>query len=222
MRAISGCFISWGILLGTIAGYGGGTVALVATTTGNYNTFLGRQTGSTLQVTNCTAVGVDAYCDGDNQVRLGNVYVGSIGGKVGFSALSDIRAKKDVRDLDLGLDFVVALRPVAYTLKDGNGRTDMGFVAQDIEALLGDGYNVLGIGGDPERTLSLRHTDLIAPLVKAIQQQQEEIDSQTGTIQALQAQIRALTTDCDAERARIERLERRLEMLTGARSPATP
>jgi hypothetical protein len=52
----------------------------------------------------------------------------------------------------------------------------MGFVAQDVEALLGDGYNVLDVGGDEDRTLSLRYTDLIAPLVKAVQEQQKEIE----------------------------------------------
>ena len=50
----------------------------------------------------------------------------------------------------------------------------MGFLAQDVEALLGDGYSVLGIGGDKDRTLSLRYTDLIAPMVKAIQEQQRD------------------------------------------------
>ena len=45
----------------------------------------------------------------------------------------------------------------------------MGFLAQDVEAVLGEGYNVLGIGGDKDRTLSLRGTDLVAPAVKAVQ-----------------------------------------------------
>ena len=51
----------------------------------------------------------------------------------------------------------------------------MGFLAQDIEALLGEKYNVLTIGADTDRILSLRYTDLIAPLVKAVQEQQQTI-----------------------------------------------
>ena len=176
----------------TITAYGGGTATFVPTVAGSYNTFLGRGTGATADVNNCTAVGVDAYCTADNQVRLGNVFVNSIGGEVAWSALSDLRAKTDVRDLDLGLDFVMALRPVEYRLKSGNGKTDMGFVAQEIEALLGDGYNVLDVGGDPQRTLSLRHTDLIAPLVKAMQEQQATIAEQAKAIQAQQSQIEEL------------------------------
>ncbi len=196
---------------GTVPAYAGGTVSVVTNQTGSYNTFFGRGTSSTTQVDNCTALGIDAYCDGDNQVRLGNTFVSSIGGKVAFSALSDLRAKTDVRDLELGLDFVLALRPVAYTLRTGNGKTDMGFVAQDIEALLGDGYNVLGIGGDAERTLSLRHTDLIAPLVKAVQEQQTSIEAKDARIAALenqqtaqQAQIEALKAALTARLAAIE------------------
>jgi hypothetical protein len=154
-------------------------------------------------VTNCTAVGMDAYCDATDQVRLGNYFVNSIGGKVGWSALSDARAKTDIRDLELGLDFVLELRPVSYHLKGGNGRTDMGFVAQDIEALLGDGYNVLAIGGDKDRTLALRHTDLIAPMVKAIQEQQATIARQQAQIESRDARIEALEARLAAVEARL-------------------
>ncbi len=193
----------------TVIGYTGSTVAFVHTMTGSNNTFVGIA-GSTAEVSNCTAVGMDAYCDAGNEVRLGNFYVTSISGKVNFSALSDARAKSDIRDLDPGLDFVMGLRPVSYRLKGGNGRTDMGFVAQDIEALLGDGYSVLGIGGDADRTLSLRYTDFIAPIVKAIQEQQAQITDQAKTIQAQQAQIEALKT---AVAERDSALERRLAAL---------
>ena len=199
----------------TITGYDNVTpITFVPSSTGSWNTFVGEGTGATTQVDNCTAVGVDAYCTATNQVRLGNRFVGSIGGEVPWSALSDLRAKTDVRDISLGLDFVMALRPVEYQLKSGNGKTDMGFVAQDIEALLGDGYNVLDIGGDPERTLSLRHTDLIAPLVRAIQEQQATIAAETARIKAQQAEIEVLK---QALTARDRDLERRLAALEEAR-----
>ncbi|MFI5180096.1 MAG: tail fiber domain-containing protein [Thermoanaerobaculia bacterium] len=191
----------------SITAYAGGMTSLVPGTTGSYNTFVGRRTGATAQVNNCTAMGVDAYCTGDNQVRLGNVYVSSIGGKVGWSALSDFRAKTGVRDVPLGLDFVLALRPVEYRLRDGNGRLDMGFVAQDIEGLLGDGYNVLDVGADPERTLSLRHSHLIAPLVRAVQEQQATIQTQLARVESLGAQLAAERTRNDILEARLAALE---------------
>jgi hypothetical protein len=206
--------IGWnaGTRADVITGYNGSSVQLVANVTGSYNTFLGI-TGATAQVDNCTAVGMDAYCDATNQVRLGNVFVTSIGGKVAWSALSDARAKSDVRDLDLGLDFVLALRPVAYRYTAGNGRTDLGFVAQDVEALLGDGYNLVDIGGDADRTLSLRYTDLIAPLVRAVQQQQ-------AGIEARDARIAGLEEQASAQEARLGALERELEELRLARASA--
>jgi hypothetical protein len=167
----------------------------VANATGSYNTFLGSGTGATASVSNCTAVGTDAYCDATDQVRLGNFFVSSIGGKVGWSALSDRRAKKDVRELSLGLEFVMGLRPVEYRLRNGNERVDMGFVAQDVEDLLGDGYNVVDVGGDAERTLSLRYADLIAPLVKAVQEQQREIAESKKELDSLRAAVGALRAE---------------------------
>ena len=187
--------------LGTLAGsqyvqstgYGGASITYAPITTGSNNTFLGWGTGATsASVVNCTAVGIDAYCDADNQVRLGNASVTSIGGAVAWSAVSDARAKSNIQDLSLGLDFVLGLRPVAYTLKRGNGRTDMGFLAQDVEALLGDGYNVVGVGGDPDRTRTLRYTDLIAPLVKAIQEQQAMLDARNARVEELERRLGAL------------------------------
>ena len=86
--------------------------------------------------------------------------------------------------MTLGLDFVLKLRPVEYELKGGNDRTDMGFLAQEVEALLGEDYNVLTVGGDAERTLSMRYTDLIAPLVKGIQEQNRRIEDLQGNDRA--------------------------------------
>jgi hypothetical protein len=174
---------------GTYTGYAGAPVSHVGISTGSYNTFLGAQTGATLDSRNCTAIGTQAYCDGNDQVRLGNFYVTSIGGAVAWSALSDARAKKDVRDLSLGLDFVMALRPVEYRLTNGNERVDLGFVAQDVEALLGEGYDVVDVGRDAERTLSLRYTELIAPLVKAVQEQQRVIRRLGERLERAEAQL---------------------------------
>jgi hypothetical protein len=191
--------------------YSGGGITYAPVTGGSYNTFVGYGTGTTsATVLNCTAVGIDAYCDGDNQVRLGNPFVASIGGKVAWSALSDARAKDDVRELRLGLDFVLRLRPVSYRLKGGNGRTDMGFLAQDVEGLLGTEFNVLTVGGDADRTLSLRYTDLIAPLVKAVQEQAETIRTQLEAIRKQDEAIRNDRRTIEELSARLARLEAHL------------
>ncbi len=162
-------------------------------TTGLANTFIGASSDATANnLTNATALGGGAVVDASNKVRIGNTSVTSIGGEVGWTAFSDERGKRDIQDLALGLDLILALRPVEYKLKHGNGRVDMGFVAQDIERLLGDGYNLLDIGGDADRTLALRYTDLIAPLVKAVQEQQAQIQSRDARIAALEARLAAI------------------------------
>ncbi len=157
-----------------------------------------------------TAIGYQAYVDASYHVRIGDSNVTQIGGQVAWSNLSDARAKKDIRPLDLGLDFVMALRPVSFQLINGNGRTDMGFVAQDVEALLGDEYNVLGIGADADRTLSLRYTDFIAPLVEAVQQQQATITAQRDEIATLKAQLAPLEQASEGQQAINRRLAARL------------
>ncbi|MFO1311192.1 MAG: tail fiber domain-containing protein [Burkholderiales bacterium] len=115
-----------------------------------------------------------------------------IEGAVPFTSVSDRREKKDIRDISLGLEFVMALHPVEYRMRNGNGRLDLGFVAQDIESLLGTGYNLLGIGAAPDRKLSLRYTDLVAPMVRAIQQQQSTIERQQAAIAELRRAVELL------------------------------
>jgi len=53
---------------------------------------------------------------------------------------------------------------------------------------LGTDYNVLGVGEDADRSLTLRYTDFIAPLVKAVQEQQATIEQ----LKAELAEIRKL------------------------------
>jgi hypothetical protein len=195
-------------------------------TTGWHDTFLGGfSNAAAADLENATAVGGGAVVDASNHVRIGNTSVTQIGGQVGWSNLSDARAKTDIRDLDLGLDFVMVLRPVAFSLKSGNGRTAMGFLAQDVEALLGDDYAVLGIGGDPDRMLSLRYTDLIAPLVKAVQEQQATIQHQRADLEDLHATIAQQKAEIETlkvQRAEIEELRRQVQVLTAARENPKP
>jgi hypothetical protein len=176
-----------------------GEFGLATITTGYENTALGYDADvASSGLSNAMALGYQARADASNHVRIGNSTVTQIGGQVGWSNLSDMRAKTNIVPLDLGLDFVMALKPVSFTLKQGNGRTDMGFIAQDVETLLGDGYNVLGIGADKDRTLSLRYTDFIAPVVNAIQEQQAQIAARDQRIQNLESDVAALKAQVQA------------------------
>ena len=204
-----------------------GVNAGVLNVTGTRNTFVGQSAEPAAgDLVDATAIGFDANVDASYHVRIGDTNVTQIAGQVGWSNLSDVRAKSDIRDLDLGLDFVMRLHPVSFTMKQGNGRTDMGFVAQDVEALLGDGYNVLGIGGDRDRTLSLRYTDLIAPMVKAIQEQQAQLAAKDARIAELeknqaaqQTALQALSAGArahDSQQAEIDELKQQVQALKTA------
>jgi hypothetical protein len=193
-----------GALYHNISGYyntASGELALYTNTTGYHNTGIGYNADvSAANLNNATAIGSNAIVNATNKVRIGDTHVTVIEGQVGWSNPSDIRLKTDVADVSRGLDFIKQLRPVEFSMKEGNGRKDFGFIAQDIEAILGSDYNVLGIGADPDRTLSLRYTDFIAPMVKAMQEQQEMIESQNETIRTQREQILSL----EGRLARIE------------------
>ncbi len=175
-----------------------GTFSGDSNTTGSFNTFIGSDADASAgSLINATAIGSGAVVDASNKVRIGNDNVTVIGGAVAWSNLSDIRTKKEIRDIGLGLDFITSLRPVEFRMREGDNKINLGFVAQEIEALLGDDYSVLGIGEDEDHILSLRYTDFIAPLVKAVQEQQTEIadlkarlTDQQNQIELLQKQFR--------------------------------
>jgi hypothetical protein len=158
--------------------------------TGNFNTGIGYAADVVASnLTNATVIGSNARVNASNMVRIGNTSVTVIEGQVAWSNPSDVRLKKDVTDVSHGLDFITALRPVEFRMKEGNGRKDFGFIAQDIEALLGTEYNVLGTGGDKERTLTLRYTDFIAPMVKAMQEQSVVIEAQKVQIKTIEERL---------------------------------
>lgn len=116
---------------------------------------------------------------GNNVFRTKDIY--SINGIV---QVSDRNLKDNIVDTDLGLDFINQLRPVNYTLKNGtSGRVHSGLIAQEVEEILGDNDKAMliksttldEVTGDEEVTYSLRYTELIAPLIKSIQELSQEV-----------------------------------------------
>jgi len=91
-----------------------GYAALYNNTEGSFNVGVGQNTllGVTTQY-GCVALGVNADVTGNLQVQLGD----SATTTYAYGAVqnrSDIRDKADVRDTELGLEFVNALRPVDF------------------------------------------------------------------------------------------------------------
>lgn len=192
----------------------------------SYNTYVGHYAGIGDTFNNCAGLGYFAVTTGNNQVQLGN----SPTTTYAYGAVqnrSDIRDKADVRDTALGLDFIMALRPVDFkwdyredyvvplpekpsseaskqekenyklqmqqwtqtnninnVVHDGThkrSRYHHGLIAQEVKQVLDDkgidfgGYQDHAIKGGKD-VKSIGYNELIAPLIKAIQELKKEFD----------------------------------------------
>ncbi len=161
-----------------------GSNSLIDNIFGNNNTAIGYNAGVVAiegenSFSNTTAVGYNATVDASNKVKIGNGLVTWIGGAVPWSPASDMRLKKNIKDTDLGLDFIKSLRPVSYQMKT-DAPTDglsYGFIAQEVEKALGDKKTkIIETEKTEEAYKYLRYNDIIPILTKAVQEQQQEIE----------------------------------------------
>jgi hypothetical protein len=143
------------------------------------------------------------YPDSDNTVQLGGpsnrfTAVYAVNGTI---QTSDERAKTQVTDSSLGIDFIKALRPVSYKWIEGGLRhtgeydednnwvyesvpglrTHWGFIAQEVkEAVDAAGVDfggwVLTDKDNPDSQQALRYDQFIAPLTKALQEALQKIE----------------------------------------------
>jgi hypothetical protein len=197
-----------------------GTTVAGTNTTGARLTIIGRNADvSANNLVNATAIGESAVVDASNKVRIGNTTVSVIEGQVAFTNASDRRFKTNIQDIDQGLSFIKKLRPVSYKMKDSDERINWGFIAQDIENLVGTNNAILTIGGDKDRKLGLRYTDFVAPLVKAVQEQQKELEQLKLILQQKEQQINSLEQSLQglkAENADIKSLKDDLARIKNA------
>ena len=107
-----------------------------------------------------------------------------------ISAISDQRLKENIRDLDVGLNAILALKPRTFDWKAGKGKdkkNDRGFIAQEFEQVFPD---LIDEWKDPapegEEPYKAVRQDLIPVLVKAIQEQQALIQSLTARVAQLE------------------------------------
>jgi len=199
-----------------------GFQALQLITTGSTNTAVGYQALSALTTaTNSAGLGNGSAVTGSNQVQLGN----SSTTTYAYGAVqdrSDARDKTDIRDTQLGLDFILALRPRDFkwdmredyrppmpgpdaTQEEINAyleacklsnithngthtrtRYHQGLIAQEVKQTM----DAMGVdfGGYQDHTikggdavLTLGYEELIAPLIKAIQELKAEFDAYKAT-----------------------------------------
>jgi hypothetical protein len=97
-----------------------------------------------------------------------------------ISAISDQRLKENVRDIDTGLDAIMALQPRRFDWKDGKGQDKKnvaGFIAQEFETVFPECVGVSKAGADGIEYKNINHETLIPTLVKAIQELKAEFDA---------------------------------------------
>ena len=173
------------------------------------NNYTNRQEGGNFN--NCTNLGYLATPNRDNQVNLGNhecttYYYNAI------SQRSDERDKADIRDTHLGLDFIKLLRPVDFRWdyreayfdfdpetheptpvpKDGSrkrNRFHHGLIAQEVKEVADAqgvdfaGYQDHKVNGGND-VLTIGYTELIAPLIKAVQELSAENEALKARLDA--------------------------------------
>lgn len=122
----------------------------------------------------------ETYIASNCLIHANNLYHQGSGGYV---ELSDSRYKKNVSDINNGIEFIRGLSPKSYEFTNGtSGRRHFGFLTSDIEDTLqkttGDAgilvkYNLSGdtidMNDDSTYICGLRYTEFIAPIVQCIQ-----------------------------------------------------
>ncbi len=131
--------------------------------------------GTALPTTKLSVEGVitpqtdNTYTLGDATHRFTDVY--AVSGSVNTS---DRRHKQDIKDSDLGLEFILGLHPVRYHWKDNPERGQFyGVIAQELEDFL-EGRDFAGLVYDKESDIyGVRYTEFIAPLIQSTQELHE-------------------------------------------------
>ena len=114
-----------------------------------------------------------------NGVQVGSVSVS--GSTTAYNTSSDARLK-DVTGEARGLEVITKLNPVAYNWK-ADGKADEGLIAQEVKEIVPN-----AVSGSEDEHYQMDYSKLVTPLVKAIQEQQEQIESLKSEIAKLKGE----------------------------------
>lgn len=185
---------------------------------------------------NGTVIGASAVLNASHKVRLGAATVTVVEGAVPYSNPSDARFKFDVKDDVPGIDFIMKLRPVTYKFDSRkfqqhvSGKADSdfpqaefdaatnvirsGFLAQDVEkAARESGYDFDGVHvpdpSNPNDNYSIAYSQFVMPMVKAMQEQQHELESVKRENTTLKQQVENQAELLNALEKRLSALEKK-------------
>ena len=99
---------------------------------------------------------------------------------------SDKRLKEDIKSIKHGLNSIMQLNPVQYKMKNGVDRITLGLIAQEVEGVIPEAVHSPDNQND---YYALRYAELIPVLVKAIQEQQEQLFQYEKSLEALTAEV---------------------------------
>ena len=124
---------------------------------------------------------------------LGNVAASGNVTATGFINTSDARLKEAVSSVGVGLGLINDLNPVRYhRINNPESDIEMGLMAQEVEATLakhGLGNSGMVVQPDDKGYLYLRYNDLLAPMIKAIQELDDASEAKDEQIASLQQKL---------------------------------
>ena len=135
----------------------------------------------------------DNYDLGISNFRFDDIFATN-----GTIQTSDKNEKNTIIDSDLGIDFVSRLSPKSYKFNNKT-RTHYGLIAQDVETVLGDvkkdASQFAGFCKDDisekqdgsEYRYGLRYHEFISPMIQAIKDLKEEVDTLKAKVAALES-----------------------------------
>ena len=131
---------------------------------------------------------IDEKATGGSGVAMGFLSGGTVVGTITvtssattYNTSSDARLK-DVTGKARGLEVINKLNPVAYNWKD-SGQADEGLIAQEVMEIVPN-----AVSGSEEDYYQMDYSKLVTPLIKAIQEQQEQIDALQSEINLLKGE----------------------------------
>ena len=192
-------------LYSNTAGFGNtanGRGALYLNTTGSFNTSLGGGAGSTITTgSNLICIGFQSEPTSGTaigQITLGNSSITILRCNTQtITALSDVRDKKNIRDLNLGIDFLMKLKPRQFNWDKRdwyeNGTSDgskmqetptAGFIAQEFDEVQNSEHAEwlnLVLKDNPDKW-EATYGNLLPVMVKAIQELKAEKDKEIAKL----------------------------------------
>lgn len=160
----------------------------------------------------------NTYTLGNATYRFTEVYATN-----GVINTSDRREKNDIANTDLGLDFINKLRPVSYRWNTGvDSEVHYGLIAQEAEQVLADlgkkeETSIVTHDAETDR-YGVRYSELISPLIKAVQELYENLMGVQSRQGALAREIASVKDRVEVENARKDKEIEKLKQANAAQA----